>query len=152
MPLNPEMTWRRLRPLHRGWIVGGTLILCVTGYNAWVVRHTIRLGEPQVVPSSRGINHPGKVTSGVSRPAPTGRDPFLPAGEAVKSDSPIVKLKGVVWDSRRPLAVVEDGAGTTYIVKAKDKIGEDQLLSIKPDRITLRKKNGKTYELILGKS
>jgi type II secretory pathway component PulC len=62
-----------------------------------------------------------------------------------------VKLKGVVWDSRRPLAVVEDGAGVTYIIKSGDRVGEDQLRAIKPDRIVLRKKSGKTYELSLTK-
>jgi hypothetical protein len=144
--------WRRLRPLQQWWVVGGIVILAVTAYNARMVQRTIQLGQPSEVVRAAPVPPSPGVEQGLGgAPTASTRDPFSPASEAIKSDSPIVKLKGVVWDSRRPLAVVEDGAGVTYIIKSGDRVGEDQLRAIKPDRIVLRKKSGKTYELSLTK-
>ena len=79
------------------------------------------------------------------------RDPFLPAGatEAMvaRNTGPIYRLKGVVWDSKSPLAVVMDEGGTTYFLRSGEKMGTDRLVVIKQNMVTFKRANGTRYDL-----
>ncbi|MDI6739900.1 MAG: hypothetical protein QME74_06005 [Candidatus Edwardsbacteria bacterium] len=79
------------------------------------------------------------------------RDPFLPGGmaQALRPApvSPGYRLKGVVWDAKRPLAVVMDNQGVTVLVRSGEKIGGDRLLSITHSNAVLLRPNGTRYEL-----
>lgn len=56
-------------------------------------------------------------------------------------------LKGVLTKDR-PLAILENGAGETFIRAVGEKAGEQTVVSIKDNRVTLRDHLG-TYEIIV---
>jgi Tfp pilus assembly protein PilO len=79
------------------------------------------------------------------------RDPFLPSGSteamvALKT-GPVYRLKGIVWDAKNPLAVMMDEAGTTYFLRAGEKMGTDLLLLVKQNMVIFKRANGTRYEL-----
>ena len=82
------------------------------------------------------------------------RDPFLPWGEVPGKGPPApplqLKLKGILWSAKKPLAIVEDAAGISYIVTENQEIGDGRtILAIKKDRIIIKERSGKTLEIKL---
>lgn len=79
------------------------------------------------------------------------RDPFLPAGATAASVAQATgasyRLKGVAWDQKKPLAVIMDGAGVTYMLRSGEQIGTDRVVAINKSSVTLRQSNGIRYEL-----
>jgi type II secretory pathway component PulC len=80
------------------------------------------------------------------------RDPFLPWGEVPGKGPPPpplqLKLKGILWGPRKPLAIVSDAQGISYIVSENQDIGDGRVIqAIKKDRILIREKSGKVIEL-----
>lgn len=80
-----------------------------------------------------------------------GRDPFLPAGAAeaavAQATGPAFRLKGIIWDDKKPLATLVDGSGNIYFLRQGERIGTDLLLSIGSNSVVLRRANGAKYEL-----
>jgi len=61
-----------------------------------------------------------------------------------------MKLKGILWSAKKPLAIVEDAAGISYIVTENQEIGDGRtILAIKKDRIIIKERSGKTIEIKL---
>lgn len=82
------------------------------------------------------------------------RDPFLPWGEVPGKGPPPpplqLKLKGILWSAKKPLAIVEDAARISYIVTENQDIGDNRtILRIKKDRIVIKERSGKTLEIKL---
>jgi len=82
------------------------------------------------------------------------RDPFLPWGEVPGKGPPApplqLKLKGILWSEKKPLAIVEDAAGISYIIAGNQEIGDGRtILAIKKDRIVIKERSGKTLEIKL---
>lgn len=79
------------------------------------------------------------------------RDPFIPGGatEAMvaRNTGPSFRLKGVVWEPNKPLAVIMDAAGVTFMLRQGETMGTDKILAIKENGVTLRRSNGTRYEL-----
>lgn len=79
------------------------------------------------------------------------RDPFIPGGatEAMvaRNTGPSFRLKGVVWEPHKPLAVIMDAAGVTFMLRQGETMGTDKILAIKENGVTLRRANGTRYEL-----
>jgi type II secretory pathway component PulC len=82
------------------------------------------------------------------------RDPFLPWGE-VPGKGPQapplqLKLKGILWSAKKPLAIMEDAAGVSYIITESQDIGDGRtILAIKKDRVIIKERSGKTLEIKL---
>ena len=66
---------------------------------------------------------------------------------AVKIPRTPLALKGVLTKDR-PIAILENAAGETFIRAAGEKAGEQTVVSIKDNRVTLRDHLG-TYEIIV---
>jgi hypothetical protein len=105
-----------------------------------------RIGELLKVPKSER-----SPVIGINEYKAKHRDPFLPAGaaeaEVAQATGPAFRLKGIVWDEKKPLATIMDGSGAIYFLRQGEKIGTDLVLSIKPNSVTLRRANGARYEL-----
>jgi hypothetical protein len=82
---------------------------------------------------------------------PTNRDPFMPFGAAESAvalaNGPAYQLKGVVEDPQKPLAIVMDGAGITYLLRRGDSMGSDRLIAIRQNSVALCRSDGTKYEL-----
>lgn len=82
------------------------------------------------------------------------RDPFLPWGEVPGKGPPApplqLKLKGILWSTKKPLAIMEDAAGVSYIITESQEIGDGRtILAIKKDRVIIKERSGKTLEIKL---
>jgi hypothetical protein len=82
------------------------------------------------------------------------RDPFLPWGEVPGKGPPApplqLKLKGILWSAKKPLAIMEDAAGVSYIITESQEIGDGRtILAIKKDRVIIKERSGKTLEIKL---
>ncbi|MRR09496.1 hypothetical protein EG831_05365 [bacterium] len=79
------------------------------------------------------------------------RDPFLPTGATAASVAQVsgasYRLKGIIWDASKPLAVIMDGAGITYLLRAGEQIGTDRIVSVGKSGVVLRRPDGIRYEL-----
>lgn len=79
------------------------------------------------------------------------RDPFVPSGTTedmvARSTGPSFRLKGVIWEPNKPLAVIMDAAGVTFMLHQGEIMGTDKILAIKENGVTLRRANGTRYEL-----
>lgn len=61
-----------------------------------------------------------------------------------------MKLKGILWSAKKPLAIVEDAARISYIVTENQDIGDGRtILAIKKDRVIIKERSGKTLEIKL---
>ncbi|MDL1970564.1 MAG: pilus assembly protein PilP [Candidatus Desulfofervidaceae bacterium] len=58
-----------------------------------------------------------------------------------------INLKGIIWDPKRPLALVEDAAGKGYILKVGDPIGPSgHVKEIKQDKIIIEERYVDIFE------
>jgi hypothetical protein len=81
------------------------------------------------------------------------RDPFLPWGEIPGKGPPPrplqLKLKGIILGPKKPLAIVEDAKGTSYIITEKQDLGDGRTITaIRKDRIMIQERSGKIIELM----
>jgi hypothetical protein len=104
-------------------------------------------GEKQDV-SPRPV--PGAIDTVFSYTA-SHRDPFLPTGATAATVAQVsgasYRLKGIIWDASKPLAVIMDGAGVTYLLRAGEQIGTDRIVSVDKSGVVLRRPDGIRYEL-----
>lgn len=109
--------------------------------------------------SRKPANSPVKATSDtVTRgdfiyPADNKRDPFQrlrvdqkPPEVTVKT--PSIKLTGVIWNKKNPVAIITDSENNSHFVRIGEKIGETKVIAIQPGSITVEK-DGRTQELVL---
>ena len=67
------------------------------------------------------------------------RDPFIPLPEPEVNGVSIdeVQLVGIIWENRRPMAIVEDvrNPGVSYTLKENDPILNGRVLKITPQEV-----------------
>ncbi len=72
------------------------------------------------------------------------RDPFSGKIYTSGEGSRDLKLDGIIWDKKEPLAMINE-----CIVRVGDEIGESKIIDIKPDRVILND-GTRDFELRLG--
>ena len=93
----------------------------------------VRVGEPGPAEGTKHYIHPRK--SRKSTVNVWGGSPFLPLkteDARVMTESGSIALEGVMWDEKTPRAIING-----RVMKVKDRIGANEVVEIKQDRVIL---------------
>jgi len=80
----------------------------------------------------------------LKKETPVSKTALLPIQRLQLSE---ISLKGIIWNPKRPLALVEDPAGKGYIIKVGDPIGPSgHVKEIRRDKVIIEEKYMDVFE------